>query len=61
VAQAERIVQLARQIEAAEAQVQALGTIPASTRQAGPYSQFNRLKKQIVGWRGQVEECCMRC
>ena len=30
-------------------------TTPASSRQAGPYSRFNRLKKQIIGWRGQME------
>jgi hypothetical protein len=53
--QAERVVRLADQIAAAEAQVEALGTAPASGRQAGPYSRFNRLKKQIVGWRGQAE------
>ena len=60
VAQAERIVQLAGQIEAAEVQVQTLGETPASTRQAGPYSRFNRLQKQIVGWRGQVERAQVR-
>ena len=55
VAQAERIVRLAEQIGAAEDQVQTWGTTPLSSRQAGPYSRFNRLKKQIVGWRGQME------
>ena len=55
VAQAERVVRLADQITAAEAQVEVLGTTPASCRQAGPYSRFNRLKKQIIGWRGQME------
>ena len=55
VAQAERIVQLAGRIEAAEVQVQTWGATPVSTRQAGAYSRFNCLKKQIVGWRGQME------
>jgi hypothetical protein len=55
VAQAERLVRLADQMGAAEAQVQAWETTPASRRQAGPYSRFNRLKKQITGWRGQME------
>jgi hypothetical protein len=52
--QAQRIARLTRQIEVAEAQVQALVATPASTRQAGPYSQLNRLRKQIVGWQGQL-------
>ena len=55
VAHAERVARLAGQIAAAEAQVEALGTAPASTRQAGPYSRFNRLKKQTIAWRGQME------
>lgn len=55
VVQAQRVARLADQIKAAEAQVEALTTTPASSRQAGPYSQLNRLKKQIVGWRGQME------
>jgi hypothetical protein len=55
VAQAERVARLADQIRMAEAQVEALGTTPASSRQAGPYSRLNRLKKQIIGWRGQTE------
>lgn len=55
VAQAERLVRLADQIGAAEAQVQTLKTTPASSRQAGPYSRLNRLKQQIIGWRGQME------
>jgi hypothetical protein len=54
-AQAARVTRLAIQIEAAEAQVQAWELTPASSRQAGPYSRFNRLRKQIVGWRGQME------
>jgi hypothetical protein len=28
---------------------------PTSSRQAGPYSRLNRLKKQMVGWRAQME------
>jgi len=54
-AQAERVIRLADQIEAAEAQVEALRATPASSRQAGPYSRLNHLKKQITGWQGQVE------
>jgi hypothetical protein len=53
--QAERVVALADQVGAAEVQVQAMDMLPASSRQAGPYSRFNRLKKQMVGWRGQME------
>jgi hypothetical protein len=52
--QTQRIARLAGQIEAAEAHVRALVAIPASTRQAGPYSQLNRLRKQITGWQGQL-------
>lgn len=55
VAQTERLVRLANQVGAAEAQVQAWETTPVSSRQAGPYSRLNRLKKQIIGWRGQME------
>jgi len=54
-AQAERVIRLADQIGAVEAQVEALGTTPASSRQAGLYSRFNRLKKQLIGWQGQME------
>lgn len=60
IVQAERIVRLASQIEAAEVQVQTLGVTPASSRQGGPYSRLNRLKQQIVGWRGQVERAQVR-
>jgi hypothetical protein len=54
-AQAERVVVLASGIEAAEAQVQVMEMAPTSSRQAGPYSRLNRLKKQIAGWQGQME------
>jgi chromosome segregation ATPase len=50
-----RVIRLADLIEAADAQVEALAVTPASSRQAGPHSQLNRLKKRIVGWRGQME------
>lgn len=53
--QTQRVVRLADQIQAAEAQVKALTATPVSSRQAGPYSQLNRLKNQIVGWRRQME------
>jgi hypothetical protein len=55
VAQAERVMRLADQIAAAETQVGAWGTTPASSRQTGPYSKFKRLQKQISGWCGQME------
>jgi hypothetical protein len=54
-AQAERVVALAGRIGAAEAQVRAMEMTPASSRQAGPYSRLNRLRKQIVGWQAQME------
>jgi len=52
---AQRVARLTGQIQAAEAQVQALVETPASTRQAGPFSRLNRLKKQLTGWRSQLE------
>jgi hypothetical protein len=52
--QAQRIARLTGQIEIGEAQAQALLATPASSRQAGPYSQLNRLRKQIAGWQGQL-------
>jgi hypothetical protein len=52
--QTQRIARLTGQIEVAEAQVRVLVATPASTRQAGPYSQLNRLRKQIAGWQGQL-------
>lgn len=52
---AQRVARLTGQIQAAEAQVQALVETPASTRQAGPFSRLNRLKKQSTGWRSQLE------
>jgi hypothetical protein len=55
IAQAERALRLAERIGAAESQVEALQTAPASSRQVGPYSQLNRLKRQIIGWRGQMD------
>ena len=54
-AQAQRIARLTSQMQAAESQIQALVATPASTRQAGPYSRLNRLKKQTIGWRSQLE------
>jgi len=54
VEQTQRIARLIGQIQAAEAQLHALVATPASTRQAGPYSQLNRLRKQIAGWQGQL-------
>jgi hypothetical protein len=53
--QAQRTARLTEQIQAAESQVRSLLTVPASTRQGGPYSQLNRLRKQIAGWQGQIE------
>jgi len=54
-AQAERITRLTHQIEMAEAQIKTWEATPVSSRQAGPYSQCNRLRKQVLGWRGQQE------
>jgi hypothetical protein len=45
-----RIERLNEQIQAAEAQIQTLRIQPASRRQAGRYSQLNRLIKQQMGW-----------
>jgi hypothetical protein len=47
---AARIERLREQIQSAEARIQTLRTQPASHRQAGPYSQLNRLSKQQTGW-----------
>lgn len=54
-AQAERVTRLTEQIRQVESQVQALQAAPISTRQAGPYSTINRLKRQLAGWQGQLE------
>jgi multidrug resistance efflux pump len=48
-----RIERLNEQMQAAEAQIQTLRIQPASRRQAGPYSQLNRLIKQQMGWQVQ--------
>ncbi len=48
-----RIARLSEQIQDAEAHIQTLRTQPASRRQAGPYSQLNRLIKQQTGWQAQ--------
>lgn len=53
-AQAQRVARLTEQIRRAEAEVQALVEKPASTRQDGPYSRLNRLKKQSSGWQRQL-------
>ena len=53
--QTQRVARLAEHIRQAESQVQALQTTPISTRQDGPYSTVNRLKRQVAGWRGQLE------
>jgi hypothetical protein len=48
-----RIARLSEQIQDAEAHIQTLRTQPISRRQAGPYSQLNRLIKQQTGWQTQ--------
>ena len=47
-----RLTRLTEQIQQAEGRIQALRGQPASARQAGPYSQLNRLLKQQAGWQG---------
>jgi hypothetical protein len=49
-----RVAHLTEQIQQAEARLQTLGSQPESPRQAGPYSQLNRLTKQQAGWQGQL-------
>jgi hypothetical protein len=53
-AKTQRVERLAEQIGRAEAQVEALLATPISTRQAGPYSRINRLRKQSASWYGQL-------
>ena len=48
-----RIERVTEQIQHAEVHIQTLRTQPASPRQAGPYSQLNRLIKQQAGWQAQ--------
>ncbi len=50
---AQRVAQLSERIHAAETQVATRAAAPLSTRQAGPYSKINRLRKQIGGWQSQ--------
>ena len=45
---------LTAQIQHAEVRIQTLRDQPASARQAGPYSQLNRLLKQQAGWQAQL-------
>jgi hypothetical protein len=49
-----RLTRLTEQIQHAEVRIQALRVQPASARQAGPYSQLNRLRKQQAGWQAQL-------
>lgn len=49
-----RVAHLTEQIQQAEARIQTLRSQSESPRQAGPYSQFNRLTKQQAGWQGQL-------
>lgn len=49
-----RLTRLTEQIQQAEGRIQALRGQPASARQAGPYSQLNRLLKQQAGWQAQL-------
>lgn len=53
--QTQRVARLSAQIQRAQEQVQTLRVTPASTRQLGPYSKLNRLKKQITGWQRQCQ------
>ena len=48
-AQRERCERLNGQIQEAEAHIQKLSDQPVSSRQSGPYSLLNRLRKQVVG------------
>ena len=48
-----RIERVTEQIQQAEVHIQTLRAQPASPRQAGPYSQLNRLSKQQAGWQAQ--------
>ena len=49
-----RLMRLTAQIQQAEIHIQVLRVQPASARQAGPYSQLNRLLKQQAGWQAQL-------
>ena len=49
-----RLTRLTAQIQHAEVRIQTLRGQPASARQAGPYSQCNRLLKQQAGWQAQL-------
>ena len=49
-----RLTRLTAQIQQAEIRIPALRGQPASARQAGPYSQLNRLRKQQAGWQAQL-------
>ena len=53
--QRQRLERLKAQIRAGQTQVDWLRVVPASRRQRGPYSQFNRLQDQIEGWQRQQE------
>ena len=60
VAQLGRCESLNRQIQEAEAQIQKLLDQPASSRQSGPYSMLNRLRKQRAGWERQLSHAQQR-
>jgi hypothetical protein len=49
-----RVVRLSEQMQQAEVRLETLRTHPLSSRQAGPYSQLNRLAKQRLGWQAQL-------
>jgi len=53
--QTQRVAWLTEQIQQAADQAQALQAVPISTRQDGPYSTVNRLKRQVAGWHAQLE------
>lgn len=46
--------QLADQLRQAQAQLQTWAENPLSARQNGCYSQFNRLQRQVAGWRARL-------
>jgi len=52
--QTSRIERLGTQIRDGERRLQELEAAPPVPRQDGPYSTLNRLRKQVVGWQGQL-------
>ncbi len=52
--QTSRIERLGTQIRDGERRIQELEAAPPAPRQDGPYSTLNRLRKQVVGWHGQL-------